>query len=99
MITYIEPVHEETISSDESKTLGVLYNYNSTKEFKDSLIYIYNKKNYIFFETIIDMFDYLYYGDKTNVKRAYMPEPTFDEYLDKNVNGIFSEHLTWLNGE
>ena len=98
MITKIESVHEETIT-DSDRTLGVIYNYNAKKDFKDSAIYIFNNKNYIFFETMIDMFDYLYYGDKTNVKRAYMEESEFDGYLDSSVEDSFSEHLTWLNGE
>lgn len=98
MLTNIESVHEETIT-DNNRVIGVLYNYNPTKEFKDSLIYVFNQKNYIFFETIIDMFDYLYYGDKTKVKRAYMPEPEFDEFLESDIDGAFSDYLTWLNGE
>ena len=98
MNTYIELVHEETIP-DSDKTIGVLYNHSDDKTLKDSLIYIVSKSNYIFFNTIIDMFDYMYYGDKNDVLRAYMPEDEFDTYLDVYIEGSFSEHLTWLSGE
>ena len=98
MITYIESVHEETIT-DSNKTIGLIYNYNEDRTFKDSCVYVYTQKSYIFFETVIDMFDYLYYGDKTKVNRAYLPEPEFDEYLESEIKGKFSDYLTWQTGE
>ena len=99
MLTRIESVHEETTTGENEKTIGLLYNFTPKKDFKDSLVYIFNDKNYIFFETMIDMFDYMYYGDKTKIKRAYMPESEFDEYLDSSIEGSFSDHLEWLSGE
>ena len=98
MNTFIELLHEETIS-DTNKTIGVLYNHSDDDSIKESLIYIVSKSNYIFFNTMIDMFDYQYYGDKNDVLRAYMPEDEFDVYLDSYIEGTFTEHLTWLTGE
>lgn len=98
MNTVIELIHEETFS-DNNKTIGMLYNHSIDHTIKDSLIYIVSKKNYIFFNTMIDMVDYLYYGDKTDVSRAYMPEDEFDVYLEGVLDGLFSDHLTWLTGE
>lgn len=99
MITHIKTIHEEEYS-DKSRTLGVLLNFSSDVEhdgWKDSLIYIFNheSKTYVFFNTIIDMDDYLLYGDN-KVKRAYMDEEEFDQYYDAEfIEGSFVEKLTW----
>lgn len=94
MKTQIKTAHEEEYS-DKSRTLGVLLNYSTDSDWKDSLIYIYRDGNYIFFNTIVDMIDYLLYGDN-KVKRAYLSEEDFDKLYDSPyINGKFSEHLIW----
>lgn len=94
MKTRIKTAHEEEYS-DNSRTLGVLLNYSTTDDWKDSLIYVYREGMYIFFNTIVDMIDYLLYGDN-KVKRAYMDEETFDSYYDAEfIEGTFIEKLTW----
>jgi hypothetical protein len=99
MKTNITTAHEEEYS-DGSKTLGVLFNYSDDGNFKEGLIYIYKKgiyKNgmYIFFNTMIDMMDYLLYAE-TKVQRAYMEEDEFDKYYDADyIQGKFSDLLAW----
>jgi hypothetical protein len=96
MKTQITSVHEEQYS-DGSRTLGVLFNYSETVDFKESFIYIYHNGRYIFFDTMIDMMNYLLYGNRNNsVKRAYMDEDEFDALYDADyINGKFSEKLIW----
>ena len=96
MRTQITTAHEEQYS-DGSRTLGVLFNYSEIVDFKESIIYIYHNGRYIFFDTMIDMMNYLLYGDRdNNVKRAYMEEDDFDALYDADyINGKFSERLTW----
>ena len=96
MRTQITTAHEEQYS-DGSRTLGVLFNYSETVDFKESIIYIFHNGRYIFFDTMIDMMNYLLYGDRdNNVKRSYMEEDDFDALYDAEyINGKFSERLTW----
>jgi hypothetical protein len=100
MKTYLKTVHAEEYS-DGSKTLGILLNYDDDG-FQESFPYIYNQKNtmYIFFNTIIDMMDYLLYGEmhgESKMKRAYMEEIEFDKLYDIDfLNGIFKENLSWV---
>ena len=94
-VTYIKTAHEEGYS-DNSKTLGVLTNWNTFGEKIDSFTYIYNEGIYIFFDTIIDMNDYLLYADK-KTKRAYMNENDFDILYDKPFKNTFNDHLEWFN--
>lgn len=96
MKTYIKTAHEEEYS-DKSRTLGVLLNYSDEDNWKDSLVYVFNheRAGYIFFNTIVDMIDYLLYGDK-KIKCAYMNEEEFDQYYDADfIEGTFTEKLTW----
>lgn len=94
MQTKLKTIHEEEYS-DGSKTLGILLNYSLIHEWKDSFIYIYRDGTYIFFNTMIDMIDYLLYSDK-KMKRAYMDEETFDSYYDAEfIDGKFSDLLIW----
>lgn len=97
MKTQIKTIHEEEYS-DNSRTLGVLLNFSSEIEYeswKDSLIYIYHDGMYIFFNTIVEMIDYLLYGE-SKMKRAYMSEDEFDKYYDaKFIEGKFTEILKW----
>lgn len=102
MVTHIKTIHEEQYS-DGSRTLGVLLNYSSELEhegFKDSFIYIFRKTEeglgmYIFFNTMVDMFSYILYGED-KMKRAYMNEEEFDLYYDAPyIEGGFNEILKW----
>ena len=97
MVTCLKTIHEEQYS-DGSKTLGILLNYNDNENFKESFAYIYNheRKMYIFFNTMMDMFDFLLYGDN-KVKRAYMEEDDFDKYYDGDYfEGKFIEILIFV---
>jgi len=100
MITHLKTAHEERYS-DGSRTLGILFNYSSEVEhenWNESFAYVFNHKreSYIFFNTMVDMFDYILYDDK-KTKRAYMIEKEFDEYYDaKNMEGKFSDVLKWI---
>jgi len=97
MATYLKTAHEEQYS-DGTKTLGVLINFDENESFKESFVYIFNheKKMYIFFNTMIDMFDYILYGEN-KMKRAYMEEQEFDTFYDaKYIGGKFTEHLIWV---
>lgn len=101
MKTHIKTIHTEEISSYENKrSIGVLLNFSSEPQhsgWKDSLIFIFNHKTltYIFFNTIIDMIDYNFYG-KQGVRCAMMTEEEFDEYYDAQyIEGKFSEILKW----
>ena len=94
MKTFIRTAHEEEYSN-KSRTLGVLLIVD--KDFKrvDSLVYIYRDGMYIFFNTIMEMNDYLLYGE-TKAKRAYVSEDDFDALYDAPyIEGNFIDHLTW----
>lgn len=94
MKTNIITAHEEEYSN-KSRTLGVLLNVDMEGKRIDSLLYIYHNGTYIFFNTIIEMNDYLLYGD-SKTKRAYLKENDFDVFYDAEyIEGLFSEHLTW----
>jgi len=95
MITVIEEVHEESIN-ETGKIFGLLYNYSLDRETKDSLCYIFTQKNYIFFETMIDMFDYYLYGEHSKSKRSYLPEKDYDKYIGHKIDGKFADHLKWI---
>jgi hypothetical protein len=93
--TYLNTVHEEKYS-DGDRTLGVLLNYNDQNNFKESFIYVYREGMYIFFDTMIEMAEYLLYGEK-KMKRAYVTEADFDNLYDAQfLNGKFSEILKWV---
>jgi hypothetical protein len=95
MKTKIKTVHEEEYS-DKSRTLGVLLNYADFDDWKDSYVYIYHDDMYIFFNTMIDMIDYLLYGEQ-KMKRAYMNEEDFDKLYDAEfIDGTFTENLKWV---
>lgn len=101
MITHIKTAHEEAYS-DGSRTLGILLNFSSEVEhegWKDSFAYIFRQTEeggmYIFFNTMVDMFDYMLYGED-KMKRAYMTEEEFDQYYDAEfIEGTFAEKLKW----
>jgi len=100
MYTHITTAHEEeTTQQDKKKIIGVLFNYSSDVEhdgWKESFVYIYKEGMYIFFNTIIEMIDYLLYGE-SKMKRAYMEEQEFDELYDSVIDGKFADKLTWTN--
>ena len=99
-MTYIQTAHEETYSN--GRTIGVLLNYDDDGKRVDSFIYLFrddgtnhNSGMYIFFETIIDLNDYMLYGDK-KVKRAYMKEDAFDKIFDmSHIDEDFNTYLEW----
>jgi hypothetical protein len=101
MITHIKTIHEEQYS-DGSRTLGVLLNYSSEVEhegWKESFVYLFRENEdggrYIFFNTMVDLFDYMLYGED-KMKRAYMDEEDFDSYYDAPyIEGKFSDYLKW----
>jgi hypothetical protein len=100
MHTYITTAHEEQYS-DGSRTLGMLLNYEINGEEnggemgnKESFVYIYREGMYIFFNTMVDLFDYLLYGED-KMKRAYMTEEEFDTHYDNPIDGKFSDKLKW----
>jgi len=96
MKTFITTAHEEEYS-DKSRTLGVLLNFDENHKRVDSLIYIYRKGMYIFFNTIMEMNDYLLYGE-SKAKRVYISEDDFDVIYDAPyIDGKFIEQLTWTN--
>ena len=104
MITHIQTAHEEQYS-DGSRTLGVLLNYSSEVEhedWKESFIYIFREIEgeggmYVFFNTMVDMFDYILYGED-KMKRAYMEEEEFDGYYDASyIEGPFIDKLKWVH--
>jgi hypothetical protein len=100
MKTYITTAHEEQESS-KSRTFGVLLNTDENHKRVDSLIYIYRetRKMYIFFQTIMDMNEFLLYGDG-KMQRAYLSEEDFDTYWDApSINGKFTEQLTWSSAK
>ena len=97
MNTKIKTIHEEETNK---RTIGVLYNYSITEDepFADSLIYFFDNGIYVFFETIVFLIDYVFYGNhKNDNKRAYMEEKEFDGYYDGIITGKFSDHLKWTN--
>jgi hypothetical protein len=94
MITTIKTIHEEEYS-DKSKTIGILLNTSLLDDWSESFIYIYREGMYIFFNTMVDMIDYLLYGEG-KMKRSYLEEEDFDKYYDSNIEGSFSEQLKWI---
>ena len=94
MKTFITTAHEEEYS-DKSRTLGILLNFDENHKRVDSLFYIYREGMYIFFNTIMEMNDYLLYAE-TKANRAYISEDDFDTFYDAPyINGKFTEHLVW----
>lgn len=96
MKTNIKTIHEEEYS-DKSNTLGILINFSTEDvKWKESFLYIYRNNTYIFFNTMIDMMDYLLYGE-VKMKRAYLEEVEFDKYYDDEfIDGTFNEKLKWI---
>lgn len=89
--------HEESYS--DGRTLGVLVNYDLDRNMEkiDSFIYLFREesKTYVFFESIVDMNDYILYGDK-RVKKAYLKEDDFDKIIDNDLRGKLNNILKWI---
>lgn len=95
MKTKLKSIHEEEYS-DNSRSLGVILNYDINTDWKESFIFIYKNDVYVFFDCIIHMIDYLMYAEKS-MKRAYMEEKQFDEYFDADfIDGSFRDKLNWV---
>ena len=101
----LKTAHEEEIVQDNKKyIIGVLTIFD--EEFNrrlDSFVYYYNENNtlknegvYIFFNSFIDLMNFLYYGER-KIKRAYMIENEFDNYYDNGITERFEEILNWKN--
>lgn len=89
-------VHEEGLSEGKI-TLGVILNYDNNNDFKESFIFIFKheKKMYIFFNTMFEMFNYQLNGD-FKIKCAYLSEKEFDDYYDATeIDGKFADILEW----
>lgn len=95
MKTNIKTIHEEKYGEND-KTLGILLNESTTDTWNEGLIYIYREGMYIFFNSMIEMVDYLLYSDN-RVRRAYINEESFDEYYDVEIDGKFTDCLQWIN--
>lgn len=103
MITHLKTAHEEQYSNN-SRTLGVLFNYSSEIEhenWKESFVYMFREKKgefgmYIFFDTMFDLFSFMLYSED-KMKRAYMSEEEFDSIYDASfIEGTFREKLIWV---
>lgn len=96
MRTKIKTIHEEQFNNTNT-VIGVLLNYSEEDDnWKDSFTYYYHNNMYVFFNTIIDLIDYLLYGEK-KMKRAYMSEEYFDQYFDADyIDGSFNNILKWI---
>lgn len=98
MIAYskIRTIHEEDIP-DSDNTIGILINEYDQALRPESFIYIYKKatKMYIFFNTMVEMIDYYYYGNDRCL-RAYVKESAFDTmYGTKNLTDKFVNLIEW----
>lgn len=98
-MTKIITAHEEQFVTAENvvqKIIGVLMNIDETEKRISSFLYLFNQENntYVFFDTIVDLNDYILYGDR-KVKRAYMKEDDFDDYYDNGIKGEFNDYLKW----
>jgi len=96
MKTRLKTIHNEEFS-DNSRTLGVLLNYSEEDpNWKDSLIFLYHKERYLFFNTMYDMFNYMLNGAR-DIKYAPMSEDDFDTYYDAEfIEGAFNDILVWV---
>lgn len=98
MNTKLMTAHEEEyVHNDKKRIIGVFLNFSTSESesFTDSIPYTYKDGVYIFFTTIIDMIDYLLYGEKFKL-RAYMKESEFDEFFDAEyIEGPFKDYLSW----
>ena len=100
MNTFISTAHEEE-DSNKSRTFGVLLNSDEDHKRVDSLIYVFRetRKMYIFFNTIMDMNEFLLYGDG-KFQRAYLSEEDFDTYWDApHIDGKFTDQLVWSTND
>ena len=77
--TSITTAHEEEYS-DKSRTIGILVNIDEKNVKIDSFVYTYSKGTYIIFNTIMDMNEYILYGDR-KISRAYISEEDFDVFF------------------
>jgi hypothetical protein len=98
MLTYIKTIHEEVIP-DSDNIIGILLNsaYEDETYDSESFIYIYKKSTsmYIFFNTMVDMIDYYFYGNE-KCKRAYLKESLFDTLYSDPFEDRFTDHLEWV---
>jgi len=96
MISRIRNIHEEGKTDENNLIVGVLFNEEVGGDYKNVLFYQFKRNNYIFFKTMTDCFNYVYYGSLM-MERAYVTEEDFDQYLDITLDGDFSSKLNWQN--
>lgn len=96
METKLRTAHEENFTQGEiNKIIGVMTNYSINDDWYESFIYVFTNETYIFFDTMIEMFNYLLYGEK-KMKRAYMKEVDFDKHYDSQyIDDKFRDILQW----
>jgi hypothetical protein len=104
MKTRIKEVHTEEYSNG-SRTLGVLLNYEISKnvehnEFKESFVYIFRQTEeggkYIFFNTMFEMWSYILYSEN-KMRIGYMTEETYDSLFDApHIEGKFTDKISWV---
>lgn len=96
MKTHLKLIHNEEFS-DNSRTLGVLLNYSDEDtNWRDSFIFLYHDKRYLFFNTMYEMFNYMLNGAR-NITYAPMSEEDFDKYDDAEfIDGMFNDVLVWV---
>jgi hypothetical protein len=91
----IKTIHEEEIP-DSVVTIGILVNESDDMLRPESFIYIYKKdtKMYIFFNTMVEMIDFYFYGND-RCKRAYVKEDTFDKMYGEFLTDKFVNLIEW----
>jgi hypothetical protein len=93
--SYIQTAHAEE-TPDSPYTIGVIFNYDEDGNRLDSFPYLYKDEIYVFFNTIIELIEYLIYNNK-NINRSYLKEVVFDNYYDNHIDGLFKDVLEWID--
>ncbi len=92
--TYLIDAHVEE-TPESPYTIGIMLNHDDDGNRVDSFPYLYRDEIYVFFETILEMIEYMIYNNK-KIKRAYMREVKFDKYYDNYIDGVFKDILEWV---
>ena len=91
---------ERYSNEDLNKELGIITSYDLESPelvIVESVPYIYRNENYIFFKSLLNLFDY-YLNGSLYIERAYLTEEDFDKYYDMEfLEEKFSEKLEWVS--